>query len=340
MRFVRAPSDEELKELKRMTRQEVGRVAMRAHMVLLSARGYTVSEIVEIYNSSNVSVYKWLDRFDAQGPAGLYDQPRSGRPPKVDAEVKQAIEATLSKPPTSQDYNFTIWTTPLLRNHIERELGVALCCDTIRRTLRDLNFRWRRPRWAIQRKDPQAAQRMLTIAKTIWNAEPGTRFLVEDETKFTTLPPLRRMWMQKGHQLRIPTPEQNERFYSYATLDLEKGEWFDCFFEKANSDSTLSFLERLLKAYPKTPIVLIWDQAKYHVSLKVQEWIDQQKRLTVLLLPKYAPQLNPVEHIWRVVKHRIAANLTRAVDAIKAAYRAFFNEQCPQALLQSAGLAL
>jgi transposase len=248
-----------------------------------------VSEIVEIYNSSNVSVYKWLDRFDAQGPAGLYDQPRSGRPPKVDAEVKQAMEETLSKPPTSQGYNFTIWTTPLLRKHIEKELGVALCCDTIRRTLHDLNFRWRRPRWAVQRKDPQAAQRMLTIAKTIWNAEPGTLFLVEDETRFTTLPPLRRMWMQKGHQLRIPTPEQNERFYSYATLDLENGDWFDCFFEKANSDSTLSFLKRLLKAYPQNPILLIWDQAKYHVSLKVQKWIDQQERLTVLLLPNMRP---------------------------------------------------
>jgi transposase len=340
MRFVREPRDVELEELERMTQQEVGRVAMRAHMVLLSARGYSVTVITEIYNTSQVTVYKWFDRFDAQGPVGLYDLPRAGRPAKVDAEVKKAMEETLSEPPTSQDYNFTIWTTQLIRKHIEEQLGVELCCDTIRRTLHALGFRWRRPRWAVQRKDPQAAQRMLTIAKTIWNAEPGTIFLVEDETKFTTLPPLRRMWMTKGHQVRIPTPAQNDCFYSYATLDLESGQWFDGFFESANSDSTISFLETLLDAYPKTPIVLIWDQAKYHVSRKVQKWIDNHHRLTVLLLPKYAPQLNPVEHIWRVVKQRVAANLTRALDAIKAAYRAFFNERCPNTLLQSAGLAL
>ena len=78
MRFVRDPSKVEREELERMTRQEVGRVAMRAHMILLSAQGYTVPEIVEIHDTSNITVYKWFDRFDARGPEGLYDLPRSG----------------------------------------------------------------------------------------------------------------------------------------------------------------------------------------------------------------------------------------------------------------------
>ncbi len=87
MQFVRAPSDEAHEELERMTQQEAGRVAMRAVMILLSTRGYTVPKIVEIYNTSIVTAYKWFDRFCAQGPAGLYDQPRSAPPPKVDSEI-------------------------------------------------------------------------------------------------------------------------------------------------------------------------------------------------------------------------------------------------------------
>ena len=87
MRFVRKPTDKEKIELERMTRQEVGRVAMRAHMILLSARGYTVPQIEEIHNTSNVTVYKWFDRFDEQGPQGLYDEPRFGRPPKADTTM-------------------------------------------------------------------------------------------------------------------------------------------------------------------------------------------------------------------------------------------------------------
>lgn len=107
MRFVRQPTEEEREELERMTQQEVGRVALRAQMILLSAREFTAPEIADIQNTSGVSVYKWLDRFDEEGPEGLYDRPRSGRPPKVDEETEQAIEETMSEPPTEEGYNFT-----------------------------------------------------------------------------------------------------------------------------------------------------------------------------------------------------------------------------------------
>ena len=338
MRFVREPTDKEKTELRRMTRQEVGRVAMRANMILLSARGYTVQQIEEVHNTSKVTVYKWFDRFDEQGPQGLYDEPRSGRPPKVDETVKETLEEALSDSPTSQGYNFTVWTVALLGEYVKEKLEVRVCNDTLRRTLHELGFRWRRPRWAVEREDPQAAELMAAITQAIWKADAQTMTWVEDETKFRALPPLRSMWMRKGQQTRVPTPEQNSSFYSYGALDIESGTWFDGFFEKANSDATTTYLQALLDAFPEKHILLVWDQAKYHTSQKVENWIDQQKRLTVLLLPKYSPELNPVEHIWRVVKQRIAANLTRALEALQAAYRAFFGEQEAQSLLQTAGL--
>jgi hypothetical protein len=62
-RTVCDPADEEREELKRMKRQEVGRVAMRAHMVfahmvLLSARDYSPSEIADLHEVSHPTVYK------------------------------------------------------------------------------------------------------------------------------------------------------------------------------------------------------------------------------------------------------------------------------------------
>jgi hypothetical protein len=42
MLYARRPTDEELQGLKRMTRQEVGRVGQRAQIVLLSIRRKTV----------------------------------------------------------------------------------------------------------------------------------------------------------------------------------------------------------------------------------------------------------------------------------------------------------
>lgn len=338
MRFVRDPTPQEQAELERMTRQEIGRVAMRAQMILLSARHYRAPEIAEIFGISRVTVYNWLDRFDAEGPAGLYDRPRSGRPPKIDAEAKQCLATALEQTPEDYGYPATIWTTSLLQVLLACRCAIQVCADTVRRAVHALGYRWCRPRWAIERTDPEATYRLDRIIHALETATPGTVCLVQDETKFKTLPPLRRMWMRRGEQVRVPTPKQNHHVYSYGALDLVTGEWLDQFAPKANSETTLAFLHHLLDQHPQQRILLIWDQATYHTSHKIQTWLQQHPRITALLLPKYTPELNPVEHVWRVVKQRVAANLTRTLDAIKEAYRAFFEQQSPDSLLQTASV--
>jgi transposase len=340
MRFVREVKEEERQELERMINQEIGRVSKRASMILLSSRGYTVPEIVDIHKTTNVTVYKWFDRFDEQGTAGLYDLPRSGRPSKVTQEVKDGLEKALEEPPTEHGQNCTIWTVALLQTYIKNEVDIQLSGSIIRNTLHSMGYRWRRPRWSAVKEDPHKAQIMKDITRTILNSSPETQFWLQDETKFRTLPPLRRMWMKVGQQVRIPTPEINDSFYSYGAINLDTGDWFDHFFDKANSESTIAYLEALKEAYPDTSHVLIWDQASYHTSKKVERWLKKQDQLTVLLLPKYSPELNPVESIWRIVKQRVAANLTRLVDELKKAYLAFFETNDADSLLQTAGLAL
>jgi len=325
MRFVREPTSVERTELEEMLR-------------LLSARHYTAPQIAEIQDTSRVTVYAWLDRFDAEGPAGLYDRPRSGRPPKIDAAAEQCLTTALAQTPAACDYAATIWTTFLLQDLLLCRQAISVCADTVRRALHALGYRWRRPRWAIERTDPEAAYRIDRLIHALATAGLDTVCLVQDETKFKTLPPLRRMWMRRGTQVRVPTPKQNQHIYSYGALNLVSGEWQHLFSPKANSDATLKFLAQLLAQYPQQRILLVWDQASYHTAQKVQAWLRQHPRITAYCLPKYTPELNPVEHIWRVVKQRVAANVTRTLDAIQDAYRSFFAQQSPDALLQTAGV--
>ncbi len=340
MRFVREVQNKEHIELERMSRQEVGRVAIRAKMVLLSSQGYTVPEIESIFQTTKVTIYKWFTRFDDKGTAGLYDELRSGRPSNITQAVKDLTRKVLEESPNKYGENCTIWTIALLRTHIKNELDTQLSEKVMRNTLHNLGFRWRRPRWAAVRKDPFLAQIMKKIARVILNRAAGVQIWLQDETKFRTLPPLRQIWMRKGEQVRIPTPKVNEKFYSYGAINLDTGDWFDAFFDKVNSVSTITYLRSLLKLYPNTFHILIWDQARYHTSKKVEAWIAEQENLSVLLLPKYAAELNPVESIWRILKQRVAANLTRLVDALKEAYLTFFEENSAENLLQFAGLAL
>jgi transposase len=226
----------------------------------------------------------------------------------------------------------------LLVEHLKRTVEANFCAETIRSLLHRLGFRWRRPRWAVMRDDPQKAERMWAIARAILSAATGTVVLIEDETIFRSLPPLRRMWMRLGQQVRIPTPFQNHDTCLYGALALDSGACVYAFHDKAKSENTIAYLEQLLAHYPDQPILLIWDQATFHTSQLVEAWLADQPRLTTMLLPKYAPDLNPIEDVWQVLKDRVAANLTRSIKAIQAACDRFFDEQRPVDLLRMAGL--
>jgi transposase len=81
--------EEEIAQLKRMTRQEVGRISQRAQIVLLSAQRRTVPEIAAIFGISPATVRLWIRRFEAKAAVGLLDGVRRGRPRKQPALLEE-----------------------------------------------------------------------------------------------------------------------------------------------------------------------------------------------------------------------------------------------------------
>jgi hypothetical protein len=54
------------------------------------------------------------------------------------------------------------------------------------------------------------------------------------------------------------------------------------------------------------PIVLVWDNVRLHLTASMEEFIDANAEwLTVFQLPAYAPDLDPQEGIWSLVKRDI-----------------------------------
>jgi len=58
------------------------------------------------------------------------------------------------------------------------------------------------------------------------------------------------------------------------------------------------------------PIVLVWDNLNTHTSARMRELIERRSWLTVIRMPTYAPELNPVEGVWSHLK-RSLANLAK-----------------------------
>ena len=310
-------------------------------MVLLSARRYTVPDLCAIFEMTDDTIYKWFDRFEEAGPEGLFDQARSGRPAELDEQAEGEIERVLGRSPVDEGYAFTTWTVPLMGEHLRRRLGLEVSVETVRRAMRRLEFVWRRPRWVIEAEDPRFEERMEAIEAALEQAQAtdeGPTVLFEDETSFRRLPPLRRMWMRGGEQARVQVPESNGKFTLYGTLNPLTGETFTAPYPKGKSCFTKAFLERLMERV-EGEVLLIWDHASWHTSAAVEEVIARYERLRVLLLPKRAPEENPVENLWRHLKRIVAANLERSLDALQVAIERFFEDRSCSDVLRMTGLA-
>ena len=74
------------------------RVRQRAQAILLSSRGYCLDQLADILSVDRDTISRWMDAWQQQGAEALADAPRSGRPPKLGAEVEQALRQILEQP--------------------------------------------------------------------------------------------------------------------------------------------------------------------------------------------------------------------------------------------------
>jgi len=328
MLYARQPTDEERKELQRMVRQEVGRVSQRARMVLLSARGRKVPEIADIFAVCWATVRFWLHRFNAHGPAGLYDQERSGRPPKVTQEVQDTIRQLMQADPQQAGYRATFWTVAMLVAALTNRLHTVFSMSTIRKTLYQIGLRWGRPRLSMPDKtDPEKAQKQWVIVKAAITAPPEAVFLYADESRLHLLPLIRAMWHWIGEQVRIPTPGTNVTRALFGALNIFTGQWTYLVRERMRKEDFVAFLEHLLVVYPDVPIILVVDNYSSHTAHLVRDWLANQERLQLYYLPKYCSHLNPVEGIWLRLKNEIAANrLYGSIQVLLQSVEGFFSD--------------
>src|SRR5213076_3474341 len=82
--------------LKQTTEARVFRRAQAVRDVVTGQRLQTVSDTLHLTSSA---LRTWVDRFANQGPQGLLDRPRSGRPPQVTCELAMHLKRLVAQDP-------------------------------------------------------------------------------------------------------------------------------------------------------------------------------------------------------------------------------------------------
>lgn len=135
--------------------------------------------------------------------------------------------------------------------------------------------------------------------------------MYEDEAIFQQSGTTTRTWAPVGTGTPVksfPT-RKAEKVFGAIGIDADKPRWHFYFAEVFNSGTFLRFLQQVVRFNQERKVFMIADNASYHKTKKVHDWLEANKEKIVLYyLPAYSPELNATERVWRVTRRKATHN--------------------------------
>jgi transposase len=278
----------------------------------LSQAGRGVRAIAEALGASPAAVSGWLALGRRDGPGALTARPHPGGPGKLTPAQKRQIADFLWHGPEAYGFRGEVWTCGRVAKALAEEFGVSYSKGHVARILRGMGWTPQVPiTRAVQRDEEAIEQWQRAWPELQRQAGRECRALVfVDEAGFYLLPAVVRTYAPRG---RTPT------IYEWQTRDhlsvmgavTPVGQVYTLARQESlNGLHAIEFLEHLPRQAGER-LLVIWDRSPIHRRAAVQEFVAGVggARLRVEFLPPYAPDLNPVEWLWRRLKRVELRNL-------------------------------
>jgi transposase len=297
------------KQLYRRLQQAYARGALRLVRrihALLALEDMSVHDVAEMLALGEQTVRDYRNQCLWRGLASLASKRPPGRPSTLTKTPRKALTNLITAGPPAAGYPSGCWHTPMIQDLLQRHFGAAyhphssctlmhnlgVSSQKARFVSAHLNeakrLQWRHTRWPQILR--QARQKKALL-------------LFGDEASFAQWGSLSYTWAPTGQQPEVPTSGKRKAYKVFGLIDSFSGR----FFSKAhtgrfNSDSSAAFLLDVL-SQTRRHVVVIQDGARYHTSKVMEQFFaTHAERLTIEQLPAYAPDFNPIEHLWKKVK--------------------------------------
>jgi len=231
-----------------------------------------------------------------------------------------------------------------IQNYIKEEFDISYHINTVIKLLHDLGFNYKKV-VAI----PQKANSIASTEKQLEFEDKYKKLkeeLKEDENMLfldgvhpTHNTKAGFAWIEKGEEKLIETNSGRERVNLNGAYNINSGEVIVSPSETINTDSTLNLFDIIIENYSDTEgnLYLFSDNARYYKSLMLQEALktDKYKRIKMIFLPAYAPNLNPIERVWKFFKKKVLENkFYKTFAEFKTVIDIFFKEELKLPIVQ------
>ena len=149
-----------------------------------------------------------------------------------------------------------------------------------------------------------------------------------DETRIGQKGRLQRVWWQRGHRPRRARDTRYRYVYLYGAFEPKTGRAFGLVLPRVNAEAMQVWLDAFAdQLEPDEHAAVVLDGAAWHKepTIKVPDGV------TLIIQPPYAPEVQPAESAWRVIKERDLSNkvfktIEDVVNAVCCAWNRFIDD--------------
>jgi hypothetical protein len=134
--------------------------------------------------------------------------------------------------------------------------------------------------------------------------KPNAKILFFDESRFGTHSKLGHGWFISGSRTQVKVKLGFDNFYLYSAVSSMDGFNFSLILPNVDTDCMNAYLAELSNTLVGEEIILVLDGAGWHRSIS----LEVPENITLMQLPAYSPELNPVERLWAYAKYHLIRN--------------------------------
>jgi transposase len=279
----------------------------------LARQGRKRRDIAVAFDAAEGAVSRWLAAARRGGPEALRSHPGPGPSAKLTPEQFRLIPDFLWHGAEAYGFRGDVWTCERVAGVIGEEFGVSYSKSQVSRLLKRLGWTPQVPITRAIQRDEEAIGRWRVES---WpalkeKARRGRRALVfVDESGFYLLPGVVKTYAPKG---RTPIVDewQTRDHLSVMGGVTPQGKVYSLVRPTSlNGLHTIEFLVHLGRLGADR-LLVVWDGSPIHRRAEVKAFVAEAgDAIHLEPLPPYAPDLNPVEWLWRQMKEVEMRNLT------------------------------
>lgn len=328
---IKTTKDEEELLLAHVRKTSVVLIRYKAQAILLASQGVRSGAISLAVDRRPRTVRSWIKDWNKQRMASIFSGHKDNHnAAKLTTEQLQQIKEVLATPPSDQGIPKEMWDVPSLKEYVSATFDVVYeSPESYYFLLRFSGLSFKYPdTFDIKRNEQLITERMRSIRaeiKPLLHSNDWEIFSC-DEVKMQQDAIIRRCWLKKGERtvIKIDRKTNSQSYIGFLNQKSYQCHLYEMPWQ--NSEEVLKAMEQFLQEYPNKHIAIIWDNAPFHKSKAIREQLAKggiMERVHLIAMPPYAPDENPIEHVWNTTKQAIANIQRTTFQETKQAFSDF-----------------